>query len=97
MYWSSLNAPFKKLLQDLATDESYDDHDGFMRFGEVELPKWAKFVERQANKALQHAINGLGGTARELKAASFAEKEFNNQMKFVKKKFPNLFPKGENK
>jgi CRISPR system Cascade subunit CasA len=93
-YWSSLNAPFKKLLSDLAADESFDE-DEETRYGETELPKWAKFVARQAEKALQHAINSLRGTARELKAASFAEAEFNKQMAAVKKNFPNLFPKGE--
>ena len=94
-YWSSLNAPFKKLLADLAADESLDEDEAVTRYGETELPRWAKFVARQAEKALQHAINSLRGTARELKAASFAEAEFNKQMVAVKKNFPNLFPKGE--
>ena len=95
-YWSSLNAPFKKLLADLAADESLDE-DEEVRYGETELPRWAKFVARQADNALQHAINSLRGTARELKAASFAEAEFNKQMTAVKKNqnFLNLFPKGE--
>jgi CRISPR system Cascade subunit CasA len=93
-YWSSLNAPFKQLLEDLAADVQ-EDEDGEVRFGEVELPKWAKFVVEQADEALQHAINSLRGTARELKAASLAQAEFNKQMGLVKKNFPNLFPKGE--
>jgi CRISPR system Cascade subunit CasA len=93
-YWSSLSTPFKQLLEDLATDVQ-EDEDGEVRFGEIVLPQWAKFVTEQAEDALQHAINSLRGTARELKAASFAEAEFNKQIGIVKKKFPNLFPKGE--
>jgi CRISPR system Cascade subunit CasA len=95
IYWASLNAPFKQLLADLAEDERYDENDEVTRYGERALPKWATYVVRQANAALQHAINGLRGTARELKAASLAEAEFNKHMDKVKKDFSTLFPKGE--
>jgi CRISPR system Cascade subunit CasA len=96
LYWSSLNSPFKQLLTELAADERYDEDEDETRYGENALPQWVKFVALQANHALQHAINSLRGTARELKAASLAEIEFNKQMGKVKKDFPNLFPKGEN-
>ena len=82
------------LLEDLAADVQ-EDEDEELRFGATTLPRWAKFVIGQAAAALQHAINSLRGTARELKAVSFAETEFNKQMGIVKKNFPNLFPKGE--
>ena len=95
LYSSTLNAPFKQLLSDLAIDESLDDDDE-IRYGATMSPKWAKFVARQADNALQHSINSLRSMARELKAASLAKTEFNKQMGKVKKDFPNLFPKGEN-
>lgn len=96
MYWSILNAPFKQLMASLAADEVFDDDEEVTRYGENELPRWARFVARQADNALQNAINSLRGTARELKAASLAEAEFNKQMGKLKKDFPSLFPKGEN-
>ncbi len=94
LYWSSLNYPFKKLMVDLPSDQAIDDEEE-ITFGNKEMPIWASLLEKKAREALQHAINSLKATARELRAASLAENEFKKGISHVKKKYPNFFPKGE--
>lgn len=94
LYWSSLNYPFKKLMTDLPSDQAIDDEEE-ISFGNKEMPKWADLLVKKARAALQHAINSLKAAARELRASSLAEHEFNIRISRVKKKYPNFFPKGE--
>ncbi|MCI0412694.1 type I-E CRISPR-associated protein Cse1/CasA [bacterium] len=84
-YWSRLEAPFKKLLVDLAEEFSRDQET------RDSLRQWANTVSDTASKALQHTVNGLSGAARQLKAAAFAESEFARRASGTRKAFARFF------
>jgi CRISPR system Cascade subunit CasA len=90
IYWSRLESPFKNLLVNLPKDKSFDE-DGDEVFGKEELKIWARTVDKIAMQAFEIAINGLSGSARELKAIAEAEGVFHSRMKKLRNENPQLF------
>lgn len=90
-YWARLEPAFKKLLTDLPQDQ---------RANQVaeDLPdtqattEWARVLLETARAAVSKTINGLSGSARELKAGAEAERRFNGLMSQIRKAHPRLFP-----
>jgi CRISPR system Cascade subunit CasA len=80
LYWSRLETPFKRLLVALPNQNREDEYE------------WARMVERAAWNALNQITAGLGGSARDFKAAAAAETAFNQSLGKTRKKFSQLFP-----
>lgn len=79
LYWSRLETPFKKLLLALPKQNREDEYE------------WARTVERTAWNALDQITAGLSGSARDFKAITAAEIEFNQSLGKTRKQFSQLF------
>jgi CRISPR system Cascade subunit CasA len=79
LYWSRLETPFKRLLEDLPNDESTDEY-GSTVYGEHCLPEWAETIRRAALEAFNVASAAIGESARALKARARAESVFRERL-----------------
>jgi CRISPR system Cascade subunit CasA len=80
LYWSRLEAPFKRLLVALPNRNREDEFE------------WARTVERIAWLALNQVTASLSGSARDFKAITAAEAAFSQSLGKTRKKFSHLFP-----
>ena len=80
MYWSQLEAPFKKLLLSLPTDRSDPDEYDEYEYGRQAMPEWASTLSRTTRSAFLNAAKSLDGSSRGLKALAIAERSFNAKM-----------------
>ena len=90
LYWSQLEGPFKRLLVDLEQDRHVDDpaYPEEVSYGIVELPLWGATVGQAAWKSFNTVTRSLNTSARDLKAAALAERQFNGQMRKLIAKEP---------
>lgn len=80
IYWSQLEAPFKKLLISLPTDRSDPDEYDEYEYGRQAMPEWASTLSRATRSAFLNAAKSLDGSSRGLKALAIAERSFNAKM-----------------
>lgn len=80
IYWSQLEAPFKKLLTDLPNDQTRNDEDEIV-YGERTLAEWARVLKRTAEEAFQIATRSLDGSSRALKAVAIAQNSFRGKLR----------------
>lgn len=86
IYWSRLEAPFKKLLTDLPNDKSKDD-EGETSYGKHALTVWARVLEKTAKDAFHIATRSLDGSSRPLKAVAVAERGFRGKLREALKSY----------
>jgi len=75
LYFSQLEAPFRRLLVELPKDQA-DDGEGGIDYGGKELPIWKKVLQEAARGAFDTIATGLGGSPRALKAVAQVEGRF---------------------
>ncbi|MCX5887977.1 MAG: type I-E CRISPR-associated protein Cse1/CasA [Deltaproteobacteria bacterium] len=75
LYFSQLEAPFRRLLVELPNDRQKDE-DGDLEYGGKELPQWGQVLQRAASKSFETISAGLGGSPRALKAVAQVEDRF---------------------
>ncbi len=80
IYWSRLEALFKKLLTDLPNDQTTDE-EGETVYGKQTLAEWARILMRTAEDAFQIATRSLDGSSRALKAVAIAERSFRGKLR----------------
>ncbi|MGA9994153.1 MAG: type I-E CRISPR-associated protein Cse1/CasA [Pyrinomonadaceae bacterium] len=90
VYWSRLEANFKRLLVDLP--EEYREIEDTTQPSYQALTLWARQLDATARDAFTIVINSLSGSARDLKAAAEAERYFNLLMSQTRKSYSYLFP-----
>ena len=90
IYWSRLEANFKKLLIDLP--EEYLAFENTEQSSYPALTVWASTLQETASDAFATAIRSLNSSARDFKAAAAAEREFNFLLRKTRKIYPHLFP-----
>lgn len=83
-YWSRLETPFKRLLEDLPEDISTDQH-GSTVYGAQRLPKWAETIRRAGQEAFDSVSAAVGESARALKARAKAEGIFLRRLNSILK------------
>jgi len=87
-YWSRLDTSFRQLLVELADDRHPDpDEPDEIIYGSLVLPRWADTVVRAARESAAEAINGIGTTARCLKAAAVAERVLKAGLRRTRKEY----------
>lgn len=86
IYWSQLEAKFKKLLTDLPTDQTQDD-EGEPVYGKQVLAEWSRVLKRTAEDAFQIATRSLDGSSRALKAVAVAERSFRGKLREALKSY----------
>jgi len=79
LYWSRLETPFRRMLEDLPGDTSTDSH-GSIVHGAHCLPKWTDSIRRVALEAFDVASAAIGESARALKARARAEDRFRKKL-----------------
>lgn len=91
IYWARLNQSFNKLLVDLPKDfaEAAIDKDATQQ--NKALKTWAETLDKTVKIAFNSAVNSLSNSARELKAVAEAEKNFDDNLRNLKKENPHLF------
>lgn len=77
-YWSKLEVPFRRLVGELASDESTED--GEVVYGRRTLPDWASTVRDAAGRAFREATAGLDSSARSLKALACGERRLAHRL-----------------
>jgi CRISPR system Cascade subunit CasA len=85
-YWSQLEAPFKRLLITLPSDQTLDD-EGETVYGKRALADWAHVLEKTASDAFHIATRSLDGSSRALKAVAIAERGFRGKLPEVLKSY----------
>ena len=74
-YWPRLEIPFRRLLIDLPNDKRLIGEADW-EYGTLALLEWKKVVRMAGLETFREAIQGLGGSARSLKAIAEAEQGF---------------------
>lgn len=75
LYFSQLEAPFRRLLVKLPGDKE-DDGEGGVDYGLKEMPIWNQVLRQAAQEAFNTITAGLGGSGRTLKAVAQVEDRF---------------------
>jgi len=75
LYFSQLEAPFRRLLVELPEDRDTDE-DGNIEYGRNQLPQWGQVLRQAAIDAFNTIATGLGGSPRALKAVALVESRF---------------------
>jgi hypothetical protein len=88
LYWSRLEAPFRRLLVELPEDRQ-EDEDGEPVYGTQCLPEWRRLVADVARESFQEVAAGLERSVRSLKAVARVEGSFLARLK------QELLPGGE--
>jgi CRISPR system Cascade subunit CasA len=77
-YWSQLETPFRRFIVDLSLDKTMEE--GEWVYGRTALPVWTAAVGQAARRAFREAIGSFDTSARGLKAAARAEREFERRL-----------------
>jgi CRISPR system Cascade subunit CasA len=82
-YWSRLETPFKELLIDLERDQHVENpnYPDQIAYGVSVLPAWADTVIAAARRSLEDVTRSFDTSARTLKAAAVAERQFWSQIR----------------
>lgn len=88
LYWSRLEAPFRRLLVELPDDRE-EDEDGEPVYGTQRLPEWRCLVANAALESFQEVAAGLERSVRTLKAVARVEGPFRARLN------KELLPGGE--
>ncbi|WP_040668825.1 type I-E CRISPR-associated protein Cse1/CasA [Nitrolancea hollandica] len=86
VYWSRLEAPFKRFLEQLAGDRIENEY-GEIEHGTVVLANWAETLRRTAWATFHETIDGADSSARGLKATARAERAFSSRLKQILEPF----------
>ncbi|MGI8550846.1 MAG: type I-E CRISPR-associated protein Cse1/CasA, partial [Dehalococcoidia bacterium] len=78
IYWAALEEPFRQLL--LALPGDVKEEDGRPVYGGREFPIWQAAIRRAAREAFQVATDGLGETARTLRAVALGDRELRRRL-----------------
>jgi hypothetical protein len=78
-FWPALDAPFKKLLEELPRDKSGFDDD--QEYGVIQLRLWSATVREAARDAFEGTASGLAPNLRSHKAIAKAEAAFYRGLK----------------
>lgn len=76
LYWSQLEAPFRRLLIALPDDRSEPDEDDEYEYGLNSIPAWSSTLDQAARSAFLKVADNLDGSSRGLKALAGAERSF---------------------
>ncbi len=85
-YWSRLETPFKRFLEDLPEDISTDKY-GSTVYGARCLLEWAATIRRAAQEAFDITSAAVGESARALKARAKAESVFRRRLNSILKPY----------
>lgn len=82
VYWARLDMHFRQFLVNLEADRRRDEDSAWV-YGETEFPTWVRQVRTVAREAFAEATGSLDTSARSLKAAAVAGREFNRRLSAV--------------
>ena len=75
LYWPRLEAPFRRLMSELADDRKEDD-EGDVHYGDTCIPEWIEVVRSTVQTAFKEIIGAAGFDLRSIRAVALAENEF---------------------